>query len=384
MTLPAYYPGEKRTFQDHLTGRTVWQLTTNPDVECVHFYFTENSFVRGENAIYFLCDRDTPGVLNIFHMDLSTGDMTRTTHATDKNAIAAPTKNADGTRLLFWQGRDVVLLDTQTKSQRVLYTLEDGYVRTRLSLSCDGKTVAIQMNEDVELDHGINYAGFAEKMYRVKRSRILIVPSDGSAPARILFRDTAEGGHLQFSPTNPNLLMFCHEGPWHIVQQRIFLLDTRTGEIWPCFRQGAQDSVGHEFFTQDGLIFFDNRGPGHDGTITSSRTQAVAQETHDGTFIPYVGVADESGHVLRAYPLPHYFNHYHADNGHRLVADGVDDLFLIDLSADPPSLSPLCHHGTSWHGQHTHCHPTFDWDGKRVLFASDCGGKKVQLFLIET
>ena len=26
-------------------------------------------------------------------------------------------------------------------------------------------------------------------------------------------------GHLQFSPTDPNLLMFCHEGPWHKVDR---------------------------------------------------------------------------------------------------------------------------------------------------------------------
>ena len=26
-------------------------------------------------------------------------------------------------------------------------------------------------------------------------------------------------GHIQFSPTDPNLLMFCHEGPWHKVDR---------------------------------------------------------------------------------------------------------------------------------------------------------------------
>ena len=25
--------------------------------------------------------------------------------------------------------------------------------------------------------------------------------------------------HLQFSPTDPTLLMFCHEGPWHKVDR---------------------------------------------------------------------------------------------------------------------------------------------------------------------
>lgn len=174
-------------------------------------------------------------------------------------------------------------------------------------------------------------------------------------------------------------------GPWHIVQQRVFLLDIATGDVWPCFRQGPEDSVGHEFFTQDGLIFFDNRGPGHDGTITSDRTQAVAAaEGGDSGFVPFVGLADRSGIMRRRFPMPFYLNHYHADSAHaRLVGDGVDDLFLIDLREATPRLAPLCHHGTSWRGQHTHCHPTFSQDDRYILFASDRALGAAQLYLLD-
>lgn len=384
MTPKTTYPSEMRTFTDPLTGRAIRQLTSDPGHDSVHLYFTENSFLRGGSGIIFQSDRDTPGCANAFRMDLPSGQIHRITAFITPGTMYALTKTPDGSKLLFWRERDVVLMDVATGSMQALYTLPEGFARGRLSLSCDGKTVAIQSNEDVRVEHGINYAGFAEKMYRVKRSRILTVPSDGSEEARVVVRDTAEGGHLQFSPVNPHLAMFCHEGPWHIVQQRIYLLDIRTGELWPCFRQEAKDSVGHEFFTRDGLVFFDNRGPGHDGTITSSREQAVAQALAEPSgFIPYVGVADESGAVLRTYPLPYYFNHYHANpEATLLVADGVDDLSLIRLDTPEPELLPLCHHGTSWHGQHTHCHPTFSWDGKQILYASDSSGK-VQLYLVE-
>ena len=376
------YASEKRKIQDPLTGREMWQLTAGA-ARNVHLYFTENSFTAGRPEIYFLSDRETPGADNIFRMDLHSGAMERLTAFEHPDTLRALTKDRQSRRLLYWRGPEVVLMDTATRRETVLHTLEDGFTRGRLSLSCDGATVAIQCNEDVSVEHGLNYAGFAEKMVRVKRSRILTVPADASAKARVVFRDTAEGGHLQFSPVDPDLLMFCHEGPWHLVLQRIFLLDRRSGEVWPCFRQDVQDSVGHEFFAQNGDIFFDNRGPGHDGTITSDLTQAVAQEEAAGDFVPYVGYAGADGRVKATIPMPHYLNHYHADSTRmRLVGDGVREIALIDMTQEPPAMTTLCGHKTSWYGQHTHCHPTWAWDDSAILYASDETGS-VQLYLVE-
>lgn len=383
MSIPMAYPGEARTFKDPLTGRPVRQLTTDENSWSHHFYFTENSFTRGREEIYFISDRDTPGAANVLWMDLPSGEMRRITAIEAPARISGHTKDPDSTRLLYWHDRTAMIMDLQTREAIPLYTVPEGFAPARLSLSCDKRTVAIQINEDIGVEHGINYAGFAEKMYGVKRSVILTAPAGGGEKARVLLRDTAEGGHLQFSPTDPNLLMFCHEGPWHLIHQRIYLLDAGSGEVWPCFRQGPEDSVGHEFFTQDGQIFFDNRGPGHDGTITSSRTQAVAQEAAETDFIPYVGVADRRGVMVRKYPMPFYLNHYHANRDcTRLVGDGVDDLFLIDLRQSAPSLTPLCRHSTSWHGQHTHCHPTYAWDDRHILYASDASRGPVQVYLL--
>jgi len=41
----------------------------------------------------------------------------------------------------------------------------------------------------------------------------------------------------------------------------------------------------------------------------------------------------------------------------------------------------LAQHGTSWYTQASHCHPTWSWDGQRILYASDAGGR-VNLYLI--
>ena len=42
---------------------------------------------------------------------------------------------------------------------------------------------------------------------------------------KVIHRATDWLNHLEFSPTDPNLLMFCHEGPWHKVD-RIWTIHT--------------------------------------------------------------------------------------------------------------------------------------------------------------
>ena len=376
------YPPEMRTFADPITGRQVTQLTNSPDHDNVHLYFTENAFTRGGREIYFTSDRDTPGVDNVFTVNRDTGIITRVTGYTDAS-ITQLTKDPESTVLLYNHGQDAVLHTVSTGETKVMYTFPDGFKPGRLSLNCDHTLAGILTNEDVHVEHGLNYAGFEEKMYLVKRSRIILVPLVDGQPgtAFIGVRDTCEGGHLQFSPTDPHLFMYCHEGPWHLIMQRIFLVDTNTLEVFPCFRQTKDDSVGHEFWTRDGRIFFDNRGPGHDGTITSHKTQAVVAQPAPTDFIPYVGLANAKGELLEKFELPYYCNHYHAGSDIKsLVADDVDDLVRITLTNNGPGIEKLCRHGTSWYGQKSHCHPTISWEDDQVLYASDATGK-VQLYL---
>ena len=46
----------------------------------------------------------------------------------------------------------------------------------------------------------------------------------------ILHEEKAWLNHLQFSPTDPKLLMYCHEGPWHKLH-RIWLINVETRAI---------------------------------------------------------------------------------------------------------------------------------------------------------
>ncbi|XHR27672.1 MAG: oligogalacturonate lyase family protein [Chthoniobacteraceae bacterium] len=176
-------------------------------------------------------------------------------------------------------------------------------------------------------------------------------------------------GHPQFSPTDPNLLMYCHEGPWAKVD-RIWTL--RLGNraqpeiVHP--RTEENEIAGHEFWSTDGqTIWFDHNfrnTPGKaflegknlaTGAITRYPTNAFGGSIHyvqssDGKFF----VAD--GHAFKGDPQKQAMYILVPENGNlrqiRLCSMSKNDY----AAAEPnPHLTPDQHwvvftatlHGTS-------------------------------------
>ncbi len=384
------WPSETREFKDAKTGRMVRQLTTTGNN--FHLYFTENSFDAHKNDIIFMSDRASGADkaphedphYNLFRMNLDTGEIVQLTD--EPASVGAPggiTKTPDSRIVVYCIGNKIKRLDTETGEIMTVYNETGNYTLGSPSIARNRRYVAFARNERVRVPRGPNYTGFKESFYLIKNGRVTLAYLDGSGSFDVI-KDTHWVGHFQFCPDDSTLGTYCHEGPWNLVTQRIWLLDFVAREAKPCFRQDEQDSIGHEFWTQDGFIFFDDRGPGHDGTITSDRTQAVATEVpvNQNVMVPFVGLADRKGNVVKRVDMPFYCNHYHANADHTvLVGDDVDDLVLIDISGKEAKLQVLCNHKTSWHTSISHCHPTWSWDGSHILYASDYGGK-INLYLV--
>lgn len=68
--------------------------------------------------------------------------------------------------------------------------------------------------------------------------------------------------HVQFSPTDPALMMFCHEGPWHKVDRIWTIRTDGTGLTKIHTRTMEMEIAGHEFFSADGkTIWYDLQTP---------------------------------------------------------------------------------------------------------------------------
>lgn len=68
--------------------------------------------------------------------------------------------------------------------------------------------------------------------------------------------------HIQFSPTDPGLIMFCHEGPWHKVDRIWTIRTDGTGMARVHARTMNMEIAGHEWFAADGkTIWYDLQTP---------------------------------------------------------------------------------------------------------------------------
>jgi oligogalacturonide lyase len=79
---------------------------------------------------------------------------------------------------------------------------------------------------------------------------------------KVLLHSTDWINHLLFSPTDPELLMYCHEGPWQKVD-RIWMIHTDgTHNTLIHKRTMAMEIAGHEFWGLDGeTIWYDWQFP---------------------------------------------------------------------------------------------------------------------------
>jgi oligogalacturonide lyase len=78
-----------------------------------------------------------------------------------------------------------------------------------------------------------------------------------------LFNHSTEWlNHIQFSPGDPNLLMFCHEGPWQLVD-RIWTINVMGGPPRLVHDRTMRNEIaGHEFFSADGkTVWYDLQTP---------------------------------------------------------------------------------------------------------------------------
>ena len=116
----------------------------------------------------------------------------------------------------------------------------------------DGKPLTFADAKEVRLNARAE-AGIPMEMFTVDLK---------SGVQKTIHRSTAWLNHLQFSPTDPQLLMFCHEGPWHRVDR---IWSMRLGDAQPQLvhrRTMNMEIAGHEFFSVDGRsIWYDLQTP---------------------------------------------------------------------------------------------------------------------------
>ena len=355
---------EGKTFQDHRTKTTIHQLTS---YRCHnhHPYFTNRGLWDG--GLRLLIDSHRYNASNFFSIELATGELTQLTDFDPAggegtgSAFLSPVRD----EAYFCCGREVRALELPTGVQRTLWETPEGMRRGNLSCTADGKTVCLRLMEDMrskihmDLKHG--YVGMEAQWAAHPHCQIVAIPTDGGAP-RVLHEDNYWLGHVNTSPTLPEMLTFCHEGPWMKVEQRIWTLNVATGEVRPLREQVPGERIGHEYWFTDGERI------GYHGRNV------------DGVEIFGLTRWDDTGR--REFDFPYGSYHFHSMDETLIVGDGMPDtpqLLLWRLRDDGTYDGPrrLLTHRGSFHSQFVHPHPHMfrDVDGKvKVVYTADPRG----------
>ena len=101
-----------------------------------------------------------------------------------------------------------------------------------------------------------------EARWLARRPMALYTINVKSGELNVIHKSTDWLNHVQMSPTDPTLIMFCHEGPWHKVD-RIWTIRT-DGSNRRLMHERTMDMeiAGHEFFGPDGkTIWYDLQTP---------------------------------------------------------------------------------------------------------------------------
>jgi oligogalacturonide lyase len=104
--------------------------------------------------------------------------------------------------------------------------------------------------------------GRLEGRWAAGRPMMLYVVKIKTGEVKVIHRENDWTNHLQCSPTDPDLIMFCHEGPWHYVD-RIWTIRADGSDLRLMHKRTMEMEIaGHEFFSNDGkTIWYDLQTP---------------------------------------------------------------------------------------------------------------------------
>jgi len=352
---------------DAYSGREIIRLTDYLG-HSNHFYFTDPCWFNNNRSFFFMSDRENQS--NLFRYDLDDAKITQLTDFKTPGRSRGCWSDANQ-RLYYWHDRQIFELDPETYEERRIYEAPPHMEpEARANPTADGKYVISRLQETIPEDKpsiSFAYSRFHEMFHRKPLTQIFRVDI-ATGKVDIIHEDRCYITHINTSHALPDIMTFCHEGPWHLVEQRIWGLNIQTGATWKIRPQddGRNFAVGHEYWFADGK---------HIGYHGFPRDQ---QGEHVFGYINW----DNSGHVEVRFP--YRSTHFQSLDESIIVGDGSPAAVFSHQGVAQPFIQLfkwngeeyvgpriLAYHRSTFNDQYAHPHPRFTPDGKYVLYSSD-------------
>ncbi len=366
MAVGDVFDAQIEELKDPDTGALVRRLTGDGS-DNAHLYFTSTSFLDDASE-RLIVSSDRVGQRAYFLLDIVERKLVQVTEASD-----TPFSNAclAAERLFAFRGNTLVSIDLETFHAEELYHVPEGFTPALPTCTADGSHVAFAYREALQTstETGRIYSTMAERYYQHPTSLVMRVETDSGA-TQAAWGERNWISHVGIHPTNPDLILFCHEGGSNVPQRMwtIDLADRQPRQAKPLFRQHFGESCCHEYFTREGEVGFQ---------VNVSREGRV-----DG----YNCFVRADGTWLRQFLLPGARpGHIQSNSDNTLIigdcaylshddSEGRAFMSLIRHENGRGVVTRLCRHDTSWATQISHPHPIFSPDDRWALYTSDAGG----------
>lgn len=366
-------------YQDKDTGAFVTRLT-DASYLCTHPYFYNQIF--SPDGKLLLHSALIEGVRGLYVMDLQRQCSTALVQEEGLHPSSAQFSK-DGIHVYYLQHNTFFKMNIETKVTQAIYTTPDGWVASDTpSFSQDEtKFVTIELCQADCLPFRKDWSLFEAQWAKKPLCRIVMFDQT-TQMATVLHQENTWLGHPQFCPSDDRFLSFCHEGPSHCIDAR----------LWGCYEhevfclrpQRDCEMITHEFWLQDGSKM------GYVHRTQDNNGKTLSQVVDPKTFAPKAEHGSMRQQMMWLNPKTRieetgltsscYCHCIANHSGTFLVGDGqlAGEDFIYLLSLETGAEEALCGHHTSWNpyqtNQDSHPHPCFSPDGKQILFVSDQHG----------
>jgi oligogalacturonide lyase len=366
---------------DEITGAEVIRLT-EPNRLSHHMYFYNRMTTKDGSKLLYCAEINEERQLYL--MDLQSGEAHQLTQGDELDDYGGVI-SADDKYIFYQQKGGVWKQNLDTFKKELVYLVPQDYSGSGWGMSDDNRYLAIvetKVSTLPERKKGTNWDFFAITCRAKPHCRIVYVDLL-TGNYHTVIEDDCWFGHAQIRPGDPNTILFCHEGPYDLIDARLWVVQS-DGSNYRCLKEQPSDLIiTHEFWVPDGSkVAFVYR------ETTGDKTENIRLVTPDtmeeeilmpcSPFAHFICdkkntfmVGDAQGSDV---PI-HLLSPEKCSSDHEIKNDFI---YLIDVAKKTER--KLCYHGTSWkaiHGtpQDSHPHPCFTEDNRYVIFVSDREGK---------
>jgi oligogalacturonide lyase len=254
-----------KTWIDPDTGHRVVRLTDEPG--SASLYFNQNGYTADQKKMVYT----TPAGISVF--DLAT----HATKSVDTGRVRIIVTGRKTQNVYYIKDNTTVCsTDVDTRVTREIAKMPNkGTSQSIVTVNADETLLAGTYTEATsveynpnrpeapqQLDQPVNKGQMMEQRLAAHYPMGLFTINIQTGEMKVIHTSTEWLNHLEFSPTDPTLLMFCHEGPWHKVD-RIWTIRTDGSHITKVHnRTMTMEIFGHEFWGADGkTIWYDLQTP---------------------------------------------------------------------------------------------------------------------------